>query len=584
MLRYTPSMTGRQLTSRFRAIPVLIYLVLGLLILGPIVLHPFHMFLGGTGDPQQFMWYLGWFWYAVGHGLNPFQSHLINAPVGQNLMWNTSILAESFLFGPLTWVFNATFTYNLLWLLNFVLSCVFGEKIAKRLGVRRSFAVVGGVLTGIMPYTTAQSLFHIHLWTTSVILAMVYLVLAGIQSGIRRPIGFGLVLGLLAAFEFYTSIEVFATLALTTVIVLLFALIVAPRKIVGGVQWPLVVAVLVAGLEVLIFAAPGIYEMFRGSNRPSGALLAGGVYVNDLLNFVLPTLVYLVHSPQTNLISAHYTGNFWENNGYLGVPVIFLFLFAAVRLWKKPAARVAVYASLAIIFLSMGPFLHINGHQTSLRMPWLILQRVPLIESALPSRLMLYADILVVMLLVVSAEHLFRTTERGCGIRKVMSVMMALVVLTWLPRIPYPHSVTPDAANALRPSSPVYAQVVGQVTYLLTPSPADPMQAIAEAGYPFAMVNAYGYPSNTWPRAHGLVLMANILKPGRSQQQVESSLVHGLPELHASRVMYFPLRSTDKLSQAAYQALTNVLGAPLAEDDGAVVWDIPQQYEGGRFH
>lgn len=575
-----PSTTRKQAFSWFPIFPLLLYIILGFLVLGPIVIHPYTMFIGGPGDPQQFMWYLGWFWHAVSHGENPFHTTLINAPTGQNLMWNTSILAESLLFGPLTWLFNATFTYNLLWLINFVLSCFLGEKILRKLGIRTKLALFGGLLMGMLPYTTAQSLFHIHLWTTSVILAMLYLLIAGYISGIRRPVGFGLVFGLLTAFEFYTSIEVFATMALVTALLLVFVVIVSPRKLIAGVTWPRVLAMCVAGLVVAVLAAPGVYEMFVGANRPPGALLPTGVYVNDLLNFFLPTLVYLVHTPKTNAISAHYTGNFWENNGYLGFPAILLFLYAMKRLWHFPAARVCVYTSVFIILLSMGPVLHINGHLTGIRMPWLMFQRVPLIDSALPSRLMFFADILIVILLLSAVEDLFRKRAPRAKSRKIMVVLLVLVMVTWLPRMPYPHTVTPTAAKALSPQSPVYTEVLGQVTYVLTLGTSETMQAIAEAGYPFAMVNPYGYTSNQWPRAHALVLMGNVLKPGLSENQVKNLLLQGLPKLHAGRLLYFPLKPGERLSVLQYKALTSVLGPPIAQDEGMIVWDVSSS--GGR--
>ncbi len=38
-----------------------LYLVLTICIASNALQHPFHRFLGGPGDPQQFMWYLYWF-------------------------------------------------------------------------------------------------------------------------------------------------------------------------------------------------------------------------------------------------------------------------------------------------------------------------------------------------------------------------------------------------------------------------------------------------------------------------------------------------------------------------------------------
>ena len=55
-----------------------------------------------------------WVPYALGHGLNPLVSTFVNFPQGVNLMWNTSVLLPSFLMSPVTVIFGAAFSYNIL--------------------------------------------------------------------------------------------------------------------------------------------------------------------------------------------------------------------------------------------------------------------------------------------------------------------------------------------------------------------------------------------------------------------------------------------------------------------------------------
>jgi hypothetical protein len=77
------------------------------------------------------MWYLHWFWYALTHG--------------QNLIWNTSILSISFLFGWLTVLVNATSLYNALWVLNFALACWLGQQLMALFSVHRWLNLDGRV-------------------------------------------------------------------------------------------------------------------------------------------------------------------------------------------------------------------------------------------------------------------------------------------------------------------------------------------------------------------------------------------------------------------------------------------------------
>ena len=56
----------------------------------------------GEHDNFQTMWFLNWVPYAIGHGLNPFHSSLVNVPFGVNLLDQTSVLLLGLLLAPVT--------------------------------------------------------------------------------------------------------------------------------------------------------------------------------------------------------------------------------------------------------------------------------------------------------------------------------------------------------------------------------------------------------------------------------------------------------------------------------------------------
>ena len=65
-------------------------------------------------DPNFYTWCLRWWPYAIGHGLNPFFTHLVRAPAGHSLAWVTAIPPIALLAAPLTLTAGPIVTFNLL--------------------------------------------------------------------------------------------------------------------------------------------------------------------------------------------------------------------------------------------------------------------------------------------------------------------------------------------------------------------------------------------------------------------------------------------------------------------------------------
>ena len=72
-------------------------LLFGLLyiLIDVIYFHPFahnfkHTIFMPGGDQESFIWFIYWWPYAITHGLNPFITHYVWSPNGDNLTWATS--------------------------------------------------------------------------------------------------------------------------------------------------------------------------------------------------------------------------------------------------------------------------------------------------------------------------------------------------------------------------------------------------------------------------------------------------------------------------------------------------------------
>ena len=144
--------------------------------------------LGGAAlDPGLFVWFLNWTPYAILHGLDPFRTTFIDAPIGVSAMWNTSVLGLGVLFAPVTLVFGPIASFNLVCILGPPLSAWTASFWLRRY-VSPLPAALGGLLFGFSPFVIAQSRAG-HLMFTWLVLVPVILMLAeDLLWRVPRPI------------------------------------------------------------------------------------------------------------------------------------------------------------------------------------------------------------------------------------------------------------------------------------------------------------------------------------------------------------------------------------------------------------
>jgi hypothetical protein len=90
-------------------------------------------------------------------------------------------------------------------------------------------------------------------------------------------------------------------------------------------------------------------------------------------------------------LSRAWTGDDAEWNAYIGVPLIALLAFIAVRWRSIPLVLWSAILGAVIALLSLGPHLHLGGViHFHVPLPWLWLQHLPVFDNVLPARLMLF--------------------------------------------------------------------------------------------------------------------------------------------------------------------------------------------------
>src|SRR5271167_1408554 len=91
----------------------LLYLCLSVLLLDRgLIGHPgYH--IGRDTDPGVHMWFFNWWRFSLAHGLNPFVTDFVWAPLGINLAWTTFVPLPAWVSIPLQVTVGEPATYNI---------------------------------------------------------------------------------------------------------------------------------------------------------------------------------------------------------------------------------------------------------------------------------------------------------------------------------------------------------------------------------------------------------------------------------------------------------------------------------------
>ena len=542
-------------------------------------------FFGVPGDSQQYMWFIGWIWHAIELGQSPLVSHAFDYPHPIALMDYTSVPALGLLFGWLYAFASVVWVYNLILVVNYILILIFGKLLLRALGLGPLFSSLGGILFCLLPYLTAQVPSHLHLSFIAPLFIIGYLVAKLIRSEGPPGWGMGVLSGVAVALAFYTSLETLSTLVLCFILLYGFACITSfkptsqfTRRL---VNWRFLL-----GMSVpLLLMVPGLVNYAEG--QETLALLAGGsgIFSNDLLSFIVPSQLYLVHTAATTALTSRFSGNASEWDGYLSVPFIILFLVYAVRGWKQPMTRVLTYTTVSMAIFSLGPILHVAGVQTHVYLPWALFIPVPFIRDALPARLGLYTASLAMILVLQGADASRRKVPEEVGHpplklnRGLVAnlVALALVGLLWLPLFPSYSTAMPRATGILRSDRVVARYLAHEPTLVLSDQEFSfgvVMGVLAVSGN-YGMVTSNVYGSSPILATSESFCLNQMFAEDTDGTDTDVILLHDLPRVGVGRVMFVSTDDTP-ISSQHLTALSKILGAPLFNSRGlVVVWMVP---------
>jgi hypothetical protein len=284
-------------------------------------------------------------------------------------------------------------------------------------------AAVGGYLFGFSAYVVAQSLGHPHMSAVFLLPLAALFVVRFVRGQLGRR-GLAGRLGLVLGGQLWLSTELFFTLSLAIAvsIVLAYALVRTARTRLQALVAPLAAAYALG----LALAAPLVYYALTGFQ--SNSINEPAAFSADLANVVVPTHILALTTSGLTAVSSRFVGNDAEHGAYLGLPLLLIVAWYALRARTSATARLLVVLLALSLFVSLGTALHVEGERKAW-LPWDAVARLPVFDNVLPSRFAAYTALAAAV-----AVALWTASQRGL-LRIVLPLLAvaALLPAVWRP-------------------------------------------------------------------------------------------------------------------------------------------------------
>ena len=399
----------------------------------------------GDGDPWHFLWA---FWYTKrAFATFPPQlvwTDLLFYPIGVDIPFLTGIgllLLPATLLAPLV---GLTLTYNLLWILSFVLAGYAMYLLGRHLFHDRLVAWFCGAVFMFSTYRMVHAREHLAVLMASFLVPLFALCLfkTAAQPTVKWWVFAALVLGLSAGTSWYCTIALGVYLAVS---VLVLACDRWPWRLTGAHLRAGGVALVVLAVTASLFVLPMMLSPVARDGILNRSLAESNTYAADLFAFFLPSPTNPLFGRWTEPIYRHFAGNPYEQAVYLGYVVLGLALWGVLRA-SRVKTRVSVVAAVTFFALSLGPFLHVDGQykfpvdgeEISVPLPYLLLRYVPFVNGMrVPSR---FAELLVFSVIVLAGYGLSALCARVRRPRRkfvLVGVLLGAAVIEVI-SVPFP--------------------------------------------------------------------------------------------------------------------------------------------------
>ena len=355
-------------------------------------------------DQIFFEWVLTHAAHVVTRGDSPLFTAELNAPLGVNLMANTSVIALAMPLSPITLVFGAAVTFALISTLALAgTATAWYLFLSRRVVHSRGAAYLGALFCGFGPAMISQSTGHPNIagqfLVPLIVLAVFRLAEPLPPAGrIRR----GLTLGALVVVQCFLNEEVLFLTALTVLVFLLLYL--PPPAYRATLRRALPALGIAAGFAVVLLAYPLLHQ-FTGPQSYRGLPDFVRGLSSDLASFKELSRRSIFGDTAENIARIDQMGGPSEENTFFGWGMLVLTLAAGVALWRHRVARALFIAAVIFGVLSLGSRIRYDGRLTEQVGPWKLLAGLPLFDSVVPTRLALVVTPLLGVLVALVADR-----------------------------------------------------------------------------------------------------------------------------------------------------------------------------------
>ena len=98
---------------------------------------------------------------------------------------------------------------------------------------------------------------------------------------------------------------------------------------------------------------------------------------------------------------------------YLGVPLVVILVSFAVLLRQRRTILFAGSLALIAFVLSLGPRLRVDGHETSISLPFVVFEHLPLVNGFTSIRFSLYTALFTAAMFAIGLDELWRRMMRS---------------------------------------------------------------------------------------------------------------------------------------------------------------------------
>ncbi|MBB2941518.1 hypothetical protein FB565_001222 [Actinoplanes lutulentus] len=574
-----PAATGSWWLRRIDVWVPLGYLLLAIVVLIRLWIDPNGRVLASNDDDHGvFLFVLAHADRVIFDGASPFFSDRLNAPVGVNMMANTSILALSLPLAPITHFLGAGVSVALLITLGLAGTAYAWYWVLSRHLVRsRVAAAIGGVFCGFAPTMVSHANGHVNFVNQYVVPFIVWQVLRLREPG--RALRGGIILGLLIVLQCFINEETLLFTALTLgVFVVAYAVMAfdVVRAVWKRFLAGLGVAAATAGV---LLAYPLWYQFFAPGNY-HGQPFEPDMYVTDLASlFGFARQSLAGNAALTRSMSVSAT----EDNTFFGPFGFVMIVVAVVMVWRNVAARAAGIAGLVLLLMSFGPVLKVFGRDTGIPLPFGLISHVPIIDLVSVTRFAMVPATIVGVLYALAADKVRIYPDKK---RRLFWIGMTLALV---PLIPKPLPVVEGEPLPAFLTQGTYKEYVANDRTLITvPLPEVTtgrtgmrwatlmnLDYATPRGYFMGPVNPPADDTGSWnaPRRFTSDLLWRVREYGRVPELTDADRARITEDLIFWRAGVIILVPGGRNPEAQRELLVDALGEPKSAG-GVEFWDM----------